>query len=303
MRIVLAGASGFLGRHLAERLTAAGHRVDRLVRREPRGEQVHRWDPYKPVLDRGLFDGADAVVNLGGAGVADKRWSPAYKRSIQRSRVVPTRLLAETVAATGVPVLVNASAVGWYDRGDTLVDESAPRAAGFLGDTAGGWEDATAAASRAGARVVRLRTAHVLSADSVMLKRLLPVFKLGIGGKFGSGRQYFPWISLPDWLSAVEFLLESDVDGPANLIAPNPTTNAEFTKVLGRVLRRPALFTVPGFALRIAAGEAAQELLSGSKVAPKVLLDNGFEFEHPTIDECLEAVLKWPCPPRTEAGA
>lgn len=291
MRIVLAGASGFLGRHLTDRLTAAGHRVDRLVRREPRGERVYRWDPYRPALDPSLLTGADAVINLGGVGVADKRWTAAYKRRIQRSRTVPTRLLAETVAATGVPVLINASAIGWYERGDTLVDESAPAAPGFLGETAAAWEAATEPASAAGARVVRLRTSHVLSRDSVMMKRLLPVFKLGIGGKFGSGRQYFPWISLPDWLSAVEFLLESNVDGPVNLIAPTPTTNAEFTRALARTLHRPALFTVPGFALRIAAGEAAQELLSGSKVRPKVLLDNGFEFEYSTIDGCLAGVL------------
>lgn len=292
MRIILAGASGFLGRHLATKLTSAGHRVDRLVRHEARREHEHRWDPYKPTLDLRLFEGADAVVNLGGVGVADKRWSPAYKRLIQRSRVIPTRVLAESVAETKVPVLVNASAIGWYERGDQLVDESAPHAAGFLGETCASWEDATAAASDAGARVVRLRTAHVMSADSVMIKRLLPVFKLGIGGKFGSGRQYFPWISLPDWLAAVEFLLTSDVAGPANLIAPNPVTNAEFTRAFGRALNRPALFTVPGFALRVAAGEAAQELLSGPKVAPKVLLDNGFTFAHSTIDDCLKAVLK-----------
>ncbi|ADD43853.1 TIGR01777 family oxidoreductase [Stackebrandtia nassauensis] len=292
MRIVLAGASGFLGRHLAKKLTADGHRVDRLVRREPVGDHEYPWDPYVPSLDLSLFEGADAVVNVGGAGVADKRWSPAYKKLIRRSRVVPTTVLAETVAETGVPLLVNASAIGWYERGSTLVDESEPHASGFLGETCAAWERSTEAASQAGARVVRLRTAHVLSADSVMIKRLLPVFKLGIGGKFGSGRQYFPWISLPDWLGALGFLLDSKVDGPVNMIAPTPITNAEFTRALGKAVRRPAVFTVPGFALRVAAGEAAQELLSGSKVKPKVLQDNGYEFQHPTIDECLKAVLK-----------
>ncbi|MGH8878821.1 MAG: TIGR01777 family oxidoreductase [Stackebrandtia sp.] len=291
MRIVMAGASGFLGRHLSRALTANGHRVDRLVRRTARDEHEFTWDPYRRRLDRDLLSGADAVVNLCGVGVADRRWSPAYKELIRHSRITPTKVLAEAVAETHVPVLLNASAVGWYERGDHAVDESAPHAPGFLGETCAEWEEATAAAEQAGARVVRLRTGHVVSADSVMIKRLLPIFKLGIGGRFGSGRQYFPWISLPDWLGAARFALDHDISGPVNLVGPTPVTNAEFTRALGRVLRRPAVLAVPGFALKIAAGEAAVELLTGAKIIPKALTDNDYSFAHSTVDEALSAAL------------
>ncbi|CAM3119471.1 TIGR01777 family oxidoreductase [Stackebrandtia soli] len=286
MRIVAAGVSGFIGSHLTARLLSEGHQVTRLVRRAPAGPDEVRWDPYDGPLDPRVLDGADAAINLCGAGIADKRWTESYKKLLQDSRVIPTRVLAEAVAKAGTPVLLNGSAVGVYgDTGGEPVDETAPRATDFLGQLARQWEDATEAASAA--RVVILRTAHVLSSDAVMVKRLLPVFQFGLGGRFGDGRQYFPWISLLDWIGAARFLLDAPISGPVNLAGPTPVTNAEFTRLLGNLLKRPTPWVIPGFALKIVAGEAAVELLRGAPVTPKVLLENDFTFEHQSVGDAL----------------
>jgi uncharacterized protein (TIGR01777 family) len=289
MRIVMAGTSGFLGRHLVLRLAGEGHHIVKLVRREATAVDEVRWDPYAGRLDPAVLDGAGAVVNLGGAPIAGKRWNAEYKQRIHDSRTIATTVLAEAVAAANVPSMVNASAVGWYgDTADLPVDESAPAADDFLGRTCRDWEAATAPASAAGARVAMLRTGHVLAGDSEMIKRLWPVFTFGIGGRFGSGRQQFCWISLPDWLAAAQYVIEHDVRGPVNLVGPSPATNAEFTRAFGHALRRPTPFVVPASALKLAVGEAATELLRGAKVIPKVLQDNGFEFRHHTVGEAME---------------
>jgi len=287
MRIVIAGSSGFLGTALVSRLHEQGHDVVRLVRREARTDDQVTWDPYRHALDPAVVEGADAVVNLCGAGVGDKRWTPAYKGLIQASRIEPTRVLAEAVAAAGVPVLLNGSAVGYYGDGGELseVDESAPAAGDFLGRTCRRWEDSASAASDA--RVVFLRTTHVFGPGSLMLKRLVPLFKLGLGGRFGDGKQYLPWISLLDWTRAVEFLLTADVAGPVNLVGPTPITNRDFVAALASVLNRPAPWMVPGFALKIAAGEAAVELLRGVQVRPRALEDAGFVWEHASMTDTL----------------
>ncbi|HEY1180317.1 MAG TPA: TIGR01777 family oxidoreductase [Phytomonospora sp.] len=287
MRIVIAGSSGYLGTALVSRLHEQGHDVVRLVRREARTDDQVAWDPYRRPLDPAVLEGADAVVNLCGAGVGDKRWTPAYKGLIQASRIEPTRVLAEAVAAAGVPVLLNGSAVGYYGDGGELseVDESAPAADDFLGKTCARWEAAAAAASDS--RVVFLRSTHVFGPGAVMLKRLVPLFKLGLGGRFGNGEQYLPWISLLDWTRAAVFLLTHEVAGPVNMAGPTPITNRDFVAALASALRRPAPWAVPGFALKIAAGEAAVELLRGVRVRPRALEDAGFVWEHASMTDTL----------------
>jgi uncharacterized protein (TIGR01777 family) len=232
------------------------------------------------------------VVNLGGASIAGRRWNEAYKRRIQTSRVIPTGVIATAVAAAGVPVLLNASAAGWYgDRADVEVDERTPSSVDFLGKTSAAWEAATRPAAEGGARVVRLRTSHVFGPGALMLQRLVPVFKLCLGGRFGSGRQYLPWISLRDWTSAVIMLLDADIEGPVNLVGPTPATNREFTKALATVLHRPAPWVVPGWAAKAIAGEAAVELLRGAKVRPRVLEEAEFPYRDRTILDALRWAL------------
>ncbi|MEV0648364.1 TIGR01777 family oxidoreductase [Phytomonospora sp. NPDC050363] len=294
MRIVIAGSSGYLGGALVSRLHEHGHDVVRLVRREALTDDQVEWDPYRKPFDPAVLDGADAVVNLCGAGVGDKRWTPAYKGLIQASRLEPTRILAEAVAAAKVPVLLNGSAVGYYGDGGALseVDESAPAADDYLGRLARSWEAAASPAVEAGARVVFLRTTHVFGPGALMLKKLVPLFKLGLGGRFGSGEQYLPWISLLDWTRAVEFLLTHDVSGPVNLAGPTPITNRDFATALAAALGRKAPFAVPGFALRAGAGEAAVELLRGVKVRPRALEDAGFVWEHASLTDTLGWALE-----------
>ncbi|WP_026929341.1 TIGR01777 family oxidoreductase [Glycomyces tenuis] len=287
MRIVMAGSSGYLGGALRRALE--GNDIVRLVRRTPRDDDEIQWDPYRDPLDPSILDGVDAVVNLGGASIGGRRWNAAYKRHIRASRVVPTGVLSEAVARAEVPLLVNASAAGWYgDRADVPVDERTPAAADYLGTTALAWEQATAPAQEAGSRVIRLRTGHVLGPGSELLARLIPTYKFFLGGRFGSGRQFVPWISLRDWVSAVELLLDSDVDGPVNMVGPTPTRNREFTKALGAVLHRPAPWIIPGWAARLVAGEAAVEMLRGADVRPAVLEAKGFEYKDSTVLDALE---------------
>lgn len=284
----MAGASGRLGGHLNARLTSDGHTITRLVRHRTTRPNEIEWNPYTRTLDPAILEEIDMVINLGGVGVADKRWTLAYKQLIKDSRVIPTRVLAEAVAQAKVPNFINASAVGWYgDCGSRPVDESDRHAKDFLGRTCKAWEDATDPAAKAGARVVRLRTGHVMAPDALMLQRLLPLFRFGLGGKFGSGQQYLPWISLSDWLGAVQHICDHKVEGPANLVGPTPATNAQFTAALAKVMHRPALFAIPGPAIKLAVGEAASELLRGARVEPAVLKDNGYKFRHSTIDEAL----------------
>lgn len=293
----MAGASGFLGTRLADRFTADGHQVTRLVRRPSRSADEQRWNPSGGQLDPSLVAGADAVVNLSGAGVGDRRWTDDYRRVIRTSRVDTTGTLASTIAGLPVTdrpkVLVNASAVGWYgNTGDRVVEEDAPAGDGFLADVCRVWEAATRPAEDAGVRVVRLRTGLPLHRDGGLLKPQLLPFKLGIAGRLGSGRQWLPWIAMTDWLSVVTFLLDrDDLAGPVNGVGPAPVTNADFTKELARQLHRPAIIPIPAVALKIALGGFAQEALTSARVLPGVLSGAGFDYRHPDLPGALHAAL------------
>ncbi len=293
----MAGASGFLGTRLADRLAADGHQVTRLVRRPARTPDERRWNPAGAQLDPAVVAEADAVVNLAGAGVGDKRWDERYKRLIRSSRVDSSTTLAVTIA--GLPaadrpaVLLNSSAVGWYgNTGDRVVEEDAPAGEGFLADVCRVWEAATRPAEDAGVRVVRLRTGLPLHRDGGLLKPQLLPFKLGVAGRLGSGRQWLPWISMADWLRAVRFLLDrDDVAGPVNVVGPAPVTNAEFTRELARQLHRPAVLPIPALALKVALGGFAQEALTSARVLPAVLRRAGFDYHHPDLPGALHAAL------------
>jgi uncharacterized protein len=294
VRVVAAGASGFLGSRLRAHLAAGGHDVVQLVRHAPTAKDQVRWDPEHGSIDLEALRGADVVVNLAGAGVADRRWTPAYKNVLRTSRIGPTRTLANTLAelpAGPAPALLNASAVGFYgDRGDEILDENSAPGAGFLSDLCIAWEAATAPASDAGVRVVNLRTGLPLDSDGGLLKSLLLPFRLGIGGKLAGGRMWMPLISMRDWLAAVEFLMHrDDIAGPVNVMGPEPVRNAELTTVLGRLLHRPTLAPVPALALRTLLGEVSQDILASDRAVPKVLLGAGFTFRDPELTAALQA--------------
>ncbi|PTR32138.1 hypothetical protein C8K36_1011188 [Rhodococcus sp. OK519] len=294
MRIVVAGSSGLIGNELVTSLRGDGHEVTRLVRRQPTKADESQWDPGRGQIDDAVLRGVGAVINLCGAGIGDKRWSGAYKQALRDSRLTTTDVLAHAVAEAGVPVLVNGSAVGFYgDTGDRIVDEQSPSGAGFLSALCRDWEAATTPASKAGARVVSLRTATVLSPTGGMLGKLRPLFSLGLGGRLGSGRQYLSWISLPDEVAAIEFALtHDDVSGPVDLCAPEPVTNAHFTSAMGRALHRPTPWIVPGFAVKALIGEFAEEaVLTGQRAVPKVLTDAGFQFRHRTVEDALSYAI------------
>lgn len=296
MQILIAGASGFLGGRLVPHLRAAGHQVTQLVRRPARNPGELRWDPAAGLLDATALAGKDAVINLAGAGVGDRRWTEQYKRTLRTSRVDTTQTLARAIAAAGPQrprVLLNSSAVGFYgDTGDRAVDEQSPAGEGFLADLCQVWEAATRPAEDAGTRVALLRTGFPLAKDGGLLKPLYLQFKLFAGGRMGSGRQYLPWMSLPDWLGAVTFALDrEDVAGPVNLTGPEPVTNAEFSAALAKVLHRPSLLPVPGFALRAAVGEFGGEALASQRVLPGVLVREGFPFAHRTVGAALQQAV------------
>ncbi|MEU4447754.1 TIGR01777 family oxidoreductase [Actinosynnema sp. NPDC050801] len=293
MRVVIAGSSGLIGTSLVAALRGAEHEVLRLVRRRPSAPDERRWDPPAGRIDAGALDGVDAVVNLCGAGVADKRWSDARKQVLLDSRTVPTEVLAAAVAEHGVPVLVNASAIGYYgDTGDEVVDETSPSGTGFLAELCRQWEAATAPADEH-ARVVRMRTGLVISPSGGLFGRIKPLFSFFLGGRIGDGRQYMPWISLDDAISAIRFVVEHDVSGPVNITAPSPVTNAEFTRTVGHALRRPTPWVAPAFALKAVLGEVAEEgLLSGQRAVPRVLEQRGFQFLHPALGAAVAAAVE-----------
>ncbi|RKT53258.1 TIGR01777 family oxidoreductase [Saccharothrix australiensis] len=293
MRVVVAGSSGFIGTSLVAALRAADHEVVRLVRRRPAAPDEREWEPPAGRIAPDALAGADAVVNLCGAGVADKRWDDARKQVLLDSRTVPTEVLAAAVAEHGVPTLVNAGAVGYYgDTGDEVVDESTPSGTGFLADLCRQWEAATRPA--AGARVVRLRIGLVISPSGGLFGKLKPLFQCFLGGRLGSGRQYLPWISLDDVIAGMVHVLEHEsIDGPVNLTAPSPVTNAEFTRTVGHALHRPTPWVVPAFALRAVLGEIAEEgVLAGQRAVPKVLERNGFQFLHPALGAAVAAAVR-----------
>lgn len=298
MRILISGASGLIGSALSSRLSADGHTVLRLVRREAKSGEF-TWDPAAGKLDPAAFDGCDAVVNLSGAGIGDKRWTDEYKSELVSSRIQPTELLASTMAALDrMPsVFLSGSAVGWYgDRGDERLDELSVPGDDFLSDLCQQWESATLLAEKAGVRTVHLRTGVVLSSTGGALKKQLPLFKLGLGGRFGRGHQWQSWISLDDEVGAIAHLLSAEICGPVNLTAPEPVTNTEFTSTLAKVLHRPAVLPVPMFAPKMLLGGELVEslLLSSQRVLPTALQRSAYEFRHPTLEAALRATLQRP---------
>lgn len=294
MKIVIAGASGLIGSALIEHLELAGHDVVQLVRRTPQSAKQAKWDPATGQVDLAACAGAQTFINLGGAGVGDHRWTAAYKRLIKSSRIETTNTIVQAAIASEAKLLINASAIGWYgETGSKWVDESAPASNDFLADVVREWEDATNSARSAGLRVVNLRTGLVAAPAGGAWARMLPLFRLGLGGKMGSGRQYWSFISLRDVLRAIEFIISNEtIVGPVNLTAPEPATNAQVTKALAAAVGRPALLPVPAPALKLVLGEFSTEVLGSKRVRPKVLLDAGFVFTDSDITSAMRYVAK-----------
>ena len=295
MRFVLAGVSGFLGTAWRDHLAREGHEVVRLVRGEELSASESRWDPYSGHVDRALVESADVVGTLSGAPLAHWPWTASYKRTFTESRVATTRTLAEAVAASDrKPAFVAQNGIAGYgDRGDApLTEESAFDADTFMGRVTRAWQDATTPAVEAGVRTVVMRSGVVLDRHGGAMKPLLPLFKAGLGGPVGDGSQYFSTISMPDWLRAATHLaVDDDASGVYNVSAPNATTNADFGKELGRMLHRPAVLPAPSWAIRRVVGDVSSELLNSTRVEPARLLEEGFVFEHPTLNERLAAAL------------
>ncbi len=300
MKIAVTGASGLIGRALCETLVSQGHEVVKVVRRvvPPSETGTVAWDPSTGVIDAAGLEGLDGVVHLAGAGIAERRWTPAHKASILDSRVAGTNLLARTLAGLASPpsVLLSGSAIGFYgDRGDELLTESSAIGTGFLAEVVGKWEVASRPAVDAGIRTVALRTGIVLSINGGALKKQLLPFKLGLGGKVGTGRQWMSWITLHDEVAAIIHLLTaSDVSGPVNLAAPGPVTQADFADSLGRALHRPTILPTPVFLVKAALGrELVDELLLASqRVDGRRLVDSGLTFTHPELDGALDHMVR-----------
>lgn len=304
MDIAVTGASGLIGGALVRALEADGHRVARVVRNATAAPDTISWSPDNGTIDAAAFEGIDAVVHLAGEGIAEHRWNDAQKKRILESRTKGTALLATTLAARQRPpqVLLSASAVGWYgDRGDEVLTEDSAPGRGFLTDVCVAWEAATAPAEQAGVRVAHLRTGIVLSPDGGALAKMLPLFRFGLGGRMGNGRQIWSWITLHDEVAAIRHLLDHDARGAHNLTAPAPVSNRAFTTALAHAVHRPALFPVPKFGPGLLlGGELAHNLLfTSADVRPARLTASGFSFAHPDLDTALAAVLA----PATEMAA
>jgi uncharacterized protein (TIGR01777 family) len=299
MKIAVTGSTGLIGSALVPRLRAEGHDVIRLVRRTPRTAEEHRWDPQHRRIDPALLSDVDAVVNLAGTAIRPRPWTAGYKQRLLDSRLDSTSTVSESLAAVaaadpGRPrVLISASAVGYYgDTGERTVDESAPPGTGFLAELCTRWEAATDPAEKAGVRVVRLRTGLVLGPGAMLTQILGLVFRTGLGGRLGSGRQYWPWISLDDEVRAIQFLLTADVSGPVNVTAPEPVTNADFTRRLGALLHRPTVLHVPRLAISLALGEFGRSsVLAGQRAVPARLEEAGFTFTRPRLEDALRRAL------------
>lgn len=293
-RIVISGASGFLGSALARRLKSEGTTIQRLRRGTRAAAPDIAWRPEAGQIDAASLDGADEVINLAGAPIT-QRWSERHKREIVDSRIKATGLLARSIAELRRPprVFVSGSAIGIYgNRGDEELDESSAPGSDFLARTATAWEEAAEPARVAGVRVVLMRTGIVLSPSGGALGKLLLPYKLGLGGRVGSGSQWMSWIGLEDWVSAAVFILAGELAGPVNLVAPNPVPNAEFATTLGRVLSRPALIPVPEAAIDLLFGEMGHAtLLASQRVHPRRLIEGGYEFSYPTLEQALRREL------------
>ena len=290
-RIAISGTSGLIGTALVGHLKSEGHTVQRLVRRAPVAHDEVQWDPKTGYVDLTALEGVDAIIHLAGVGVGDKRWTKKYKSEILNSRLMGTTTIANAVAELKPQVFISASAIGWYgESGNRAVVESDRVGDDFLAAVCREWE---AAADLAGdVRTVKIRTGLVLDPTGGALGKMLPLFRLGFGGKLGSGKQWWSWITLHDQIRAIVFALENKISGPVNVTSPNPVTNQEFTSALARALHRPAVFPAPAIALRIALGGFSSEVLGSKKVIPSVLQDAGFTWDYPHITEALAQLVQ-----------
>ena len=290
-RIAISGASGLIGTALVGHLRSEGHTVQRLVRRKAQAPDEIQWDPASNSVDIDALAGVDAIIHLAGANVGDHRWTKKYRAEILNSRLLGTTAIAHAVTTVAPKVFISASAIGYYgETGNRAVTESDRGGDDFLAAVCREWEAAADLASNT--RVVKIRTGLVLEPTGGALGRMLPLFRFGIGGKLGSGKQWWSWITLHDQIRAICHLLESEISGPVNLTSPNPVTNQEFTAALARALHRPALLPVPGFALKIALGGFSTEILGSKKVLPQALLDSGFTFDYPHITSALDELVQ-----------
>jgi hypothetical protein len=300
MKVAVTGSSGLIGTRLVAALRADGHEVLRLVRRTPRTADEHRWDPQHRRIDPALLSDVDAVVNLAGTPIRPRPFTAGYKEQLRSSRLDSTFTVSEGLAAAAAAdpgrrrVLLSASAVGYYgDTGDRPVQEDAPPGSDFLARLCVDWEAATRAAEDAGVRVVHLRTGLVVGRDAMLVRILGLVFRAGLGGRMGSGRQYWPWISLDDEVDAIRFLLTADVSGPVNLTGPAPVTNAEFVRRLAAAVHRPAVLPVPGPVLSLALGEFGRSsVLAGQRALPAALERAGYQWTHHDLDDAFRAALQ-----------
>jgi uncharacterized protein (TIGR01777 family) len=289
-RIAITGASGLIGSALVGHLKSEGHTVQRLVRRTPVSPDEVQWDPKTGFVDIESLRGVDAIIHLAGAGVGDKRWNKKYKAEILNSRLLGTTTIANAVSELQPDVFISASAIGWYgESGNRAVVESDNAGDDFLAAVCREWEAAADLAQNT--RTVKIRTGLVLDPTGGALGKMLPLFRFGLGGKMGNGKQWWSWITLHDLIRAITFMLEGDIAGPVNLTAPNPVTNQEFTSALARAMHRPALFPVPAIALKIAMGGFSAEILGSKKVVPNVLTEAGFEWDYPHITNALTALV------------
>jgi len=290
-RIAITGASGLIGTALVGHLKSEGHTVQRFVRRPVVAPDEIQWDPKTGYVDIEALRGVDAVIHLAGVGVGDKRWTKKYKSEILNSRLLGTTAIAHAVNEVKPQVIISASAIGWYgESGNRSVVESDRVGDDFLAAVCREWEGAADLATDV--RTVKIRTGLVLDPTGGALGRMLPLFRLGLGGKLGNGKQWWSWITLHDVIRAITFLLENKVSGPVNLTSPNPVTNQEFTSALARAMHRPALFPAPAIALKIALGGFSSEILGSKKVTPQVLTDAGFTWDYPHITNALTALIQ-----------
>ena len=289
-QVAVTGSSGLIGSALVAQLRADGYEVKKIVRRATRNNDEVTWNPTLGEIDLSGLADVDAIVHLAGVGVGDKRWSAAYKSDILNSRLLGTTTIANAAKTLGVKKFLSASAIGYYgETGDRSVSESDRGGQDFLSVVCREWESAADLALDI--PTIKLRTGLVLDPTGGALGRMLPLFKFGLGGKLGNGKQWWSWITLHDQIRAMIFLLESKITGPVNLTSPNPVTNQEFTAALARALHRPAIFPAPAFALRAALGGFSTEILGSKKVMPKVLTEAGFEFDYPHVSNALTALV------------
>jgi len=289
-RIAVTGSSGLIGTSLIGHLKSEGHTVQRLVRRKAVASDEVQWNPTQGFVDLEPLRGVDAVIHLAGAGVGDKRWTKKYRAEILNSRLLGTTAIATAVNELKPATFISASAIGWYgETGNRAVIESDRSGDDFLAAVCREWEGAADIAHDV--RTVKLRTGLVLDPTGGALGRMLPLFRLGLGGKLGPGSQWWSWITLHDHIRAICHLLESNVSGPVNLTTANPVTNQEFTAALARAMHRPAIFPAPAFALKIALGGFSSEILGSKKVIPQTLMDDGFVFDYPNIVNALSALI------------